>query len=145
MSSQPDQLLNAEALQRLRRQVMSTSEAAEFADTVEALVSAAREVDDHSRETTVFHLPLDNAIKKLTHALTTPAADAPELLVPVNSAMLKFTIVGRYPAFAAVYGTGDPAAMARIDQQQLDSNTVGLADLIEWAGDADVQVRIEAE
>lgn len=59
-------------LDRMRRQVMSTQEAYALADAVVELVSAAHEVDDTWRETHVYYTPLDNAIKKLIHAVTTP-------------------------------------------------------------------------
>jgi hypothetical protein len=60
-------------------------------------------------------------------------------------ATLKFTIVGRYEAEPGNYGSADPKIMASEDQEQIDDGDVGLADLIEWAGERDITVKIEAE
>ncbi len=60
-------------------------------------------------------------------------------------ATLKFTIVGRYEASSKDYDTSDPAAMAELDQDSYDSGEVTLHDLIEWASDRDMSVKIEAE
>lgn len=60
-------------------------------------------------------------------------------------ATLKFTIVGRYEADPKAYDTKNPHRMAEVDQDEVDSGSVSLGDLIEWAEDRDISVKIEPD
>ena len=59
---------------------------------------------------------------------------------------LKFTIIGRYEADVEDYqDASTEEEMADLDQDAVDSGEVSLLDVITWAADRDISVKIEVE
>jgi hypothetical protein len=58
---------------------------------------------------------------------------------------LRFTITGRYEAVPKHYDTKIAARMAEIDQASYDDREVSVEEVLSWADERDIQVRIEAD